>query len=294
MTQHVPVLIKEVLQYLDVKPNENVVDGTLGQGGHAILMLQKNGPEGKLLGIDLDSQQIKNSSLLLSGFGHRALLVNDSYANIKEIIEKNNFGLIDAMLLDLGYSSWHLEESKKGFSFLKDEPLDMRYGFGSLTAEKIVNEYPVDKIIEILQDYGEESFAKQITKEIIAQRKIKKIESTLQLKEIILQALPQKFRYGRINGATKTFQALRIAVNNELAGLQKSLPDILSVMGRGARLVIISFHSLEDRIVKNFFREQESLGVAKILTKKPVMAEDDEVLINPRSRSAKLRAIIKI
>ncbi len=294
MTQHVPVLIKEVLQYLDIQSNENIVDGTLGQGGHATLMLQNNSPEGKLLGIDLDLQQIKNSSLLLSGFGHRAVLVNDSYVNIKNIVEKNSFGLVNAMLLDLGYSSWHLEESKKGFSFLKDEPLDMRYGFGHLTADKIVNEYPADRIIEILQEYGEEDFAKQITKEIINQRKIKKIESTLQLKEIVLKALPQRFRYGRINGATKTFQALRIAVNDELAGLQKALPDILSVMSGGSRLVIISFHSLEDRIVKNFFREQEALGIVKVITKKPVMAQDDEMLVNPRSRSAKLRAIIKI
>src|SRR3989344_1132604 len=225
---HVPVLTKEVLQYIDPKPNDN-------------------------------------------------------------------FTPVHGVLLDLGYSSWQIEDSRRGFSFMKDEPLDMRYDAqGSLTAEKIINEYPQDQIKKILEEYGEETFAKRIAQKIIEQRSIKKIQTTFQLKEVVERAIPAKFRHGKIHCATKSFQAIRIATNKELDSLEEALSAAISVLAPGGRLVVISFHSLEDRIVKRFFKEKEQEGAAIIATKKPVMASGHELMLNPRSRSAKLRAIVKV
>ena len=297
--KHIPVLTKEVLQYLDPKENENFVDCTIGQGGHTNLILEKNKPLGKILGIDLDSGQIasfREVSRSEKNFrDERLILVNDSYVNIKEIVERIKFGPVNGVLLDLGYSSWQLEVSGKGFSFQKDEPLDMRYNAEqSLTAKIIVNEYPEKEIEKILREYGEEKFAKQIVKKIIEERKVKKIESTFEFKKIIEKVIPMKFQHGRVNCATRTFQALRIAVNDELNNLTKVLPDIISVLSSGGRIIIISFHSLEDRIVKKFFRDKEKEKIIKILNKKPLTAEISELRANPRSRSAKLRAFVKL
>ena len=304
MTMHVPVLTKEVLEYLAPKPNENFIDGTVGQAGHTLLLLEKNGPNGKVLGIDLDQKQIENARLQTKSFGGRVILVHDSYANIKEIAGENNFKPIDGILLDLGYSSWQLEDSAKGFSFQKDEVLDMRYQSeitnnksqitNNLTASEIINTYPEESIKKILEEYGEEKFAKQIAKKIIEERRKKRIQSTYQLKEIIEKAVPARFRFGRIHCATKSFQALRIAVNDELGNLERALPDAFSILSSGGRLAVISFHSLEDRIIKNFFKNTAKEGIAKELTKKPIMAADEEIRLNPRARSAKLRAIIKV
>lgn len=292
---HIPVLKKEVLEYLNPKPNENFIDATIGEGGHTIEILEKNEPEGKILGIDQDSQQIKNSRLRLASFEKNINLVNDSYDNLSEIVEKTNFKPVNGILLDLGMSSWQLEQSKRGFSFSKNEILDMRYsGSQELTGEKIVNEYPETEIERILTEFGEEKFARQIAKKITEQRKIKKIESTFELKDIIGKAIPARFHSGKIHFATRSFQAIRIAVNGELDNLTKFLPQAISVLASKGRLVIISFHSLEDRIVKNFFKDKSKEGIIKILTQKPVIASIEELLKNPRSRSAKLRAIIKI
>ena len=290
---HIPVLTKEVLELLNPGQNENFIDCTIGQGGHVNLILEKNKPSGKVLGIDLDSNQIENCKLLIKD--ERLLLVNNSYLNIKEIIERIKFGPVNGILLDLGYSSWQLEISGRGFSFQKDEPLDMRYdATQSLTAKIIVNEYSQDEIEKILKEYGEEKFAKQIARKIIEERKIKKIESALQLVQIIKKAIHSRYNYSKIHFATRTFQALRIAVNDELNNLTRVLPDIISVLSPGGRIVIISFHSLEDRIVKNFFKKKEKEGNIKILTKKPLTAQGDELKVNPRSRSAKLRAFKKL
>jgi len=294
---HIPVLIKEVIKYLDPKPNENFIDCTIGQGGHAKLILEKTLPEGKVLGIDADSRQIENSKLQLENFKERIILVNDSYSNLKDIIEKANFEPINGILLDLGMSSEQLEESKRGFSFQKDEMLDMRYydkNQNELTAEKIINEWKQADIEEILKEYGEERFSRQIANKIVEERKIKEIKSTLQLVEVIKKAVPVKFQFGRIHCATRVFQALRIAVNDELNNLTKVLPQIISVLSPGGRIAIISFHSLEDRIVKNFFKEKDKDKVIKILTKKSITADFEELRENHRSRSAKLRAVIKI
>lgn len=306
---HIPVLKKEVLQYLDPKPDENFIDCTLGQGGHAIGILERNKPNGKVLGIELDKDICDKLSLSKID---RLVLTNDSYTNLKKIVEKYKFGPISGILFDLGMSSWHLEESGRGFTFLKDEPLDMRYSLeNDLTAEEIINNYSQEKIEKILKEYGEERFAKRIAKRII-QTRPRKIKSTFQLVEIIKKAVPGKRT--KIHPATRTFQALRIAVNDELNNLKKALFQAVEVLEKGGRIVIISFHSLEDRIVKNFFKEEAKKGSLRILTKKSnssiynhtlanqgsrakrkvlITPSQEEIKINRRSRSAKLRAATK-
>lgn len=297
---HKPVLVNEVLGYLAPKSNENFIDGTVGNGGHANLILEAIAPFGKLVGIDADAQQITHARRAAEKFNERIILVNDSYANLKEIVQRVRVHPVDGILLDLGYSSWHVDESGKGFSFKKEEILDMRYGLaaqagrGELTAARIVNEWPERELENIFSKYGEEKFARQIAKAIVRQRKSKKIETTSELINVIGVAIPEKFKHGGIHYATRIFQALRIVVNAELDNLQKFLPQAVDLLASGGRLAVISFHSLEDRIVKQFFKEQEQKGAVTILTKKPVEASDLEVAENPRSRSAKLRAIVKI
>lgn len=282
---HIPVLQKEVLQYLDPKPNENFIDATIDGGGHTAAILGKIKPNGKVLGIEIDPeiyQKLKSKNL------DRLVLTNDSYVNLKSILEKKNFRPVNGILFDLGMSSWHLEESGRGFTFMKDEPLDMRYSLeNNLTAEKIINNYSQEEIEKILKEYGEERFARRIAKRIIKERPIK---TTLRLVEIIKRVVPGRTK---INPATRTFQALRIAVNDELNNLRKVLPQTIEVLAPEGKIVIISFHSLEDRIVKNFFREEAKKGPLKILTKKPIRPSKEEIKINPRSRSAKLRAAVK-
>ncbi|MCX6722022.1 MAG: 16S rRNA (cytosine(1402)-N(4))-methyltransferase RsmH [Candidatus Staskawiczbacteria bacterium] len=293
---HTAVLKKEVIEYLDPKQNENFVDCTVGEGGHTEDMLGRNGPEGKVLGIDLDPQQVAASQWLHVQYKERVVLVNDSYTNLKEIIERKSFGAVNGVLLDLGMSSAQLVRAHKGFSFQIDQGLDMRYNDETnyLTAEKIVNEWPEEKIKEILENYGEEKFAKKIAKNIVEQRKLGRIKTTFQLIEIIKDATPSAYWRGKIHYATRTFQALRIAVNDELENVKRILPDAISILAPEGRLAVISFHSLEDRIVKNFLSSEAKKGVLKILTKKPITASRDELSKNPRARSAKLRVAIKI
>jgi len=285
---HIPILQKEVIQYLDPKPNENFIDCTIGEAGHALAILEKTEPKGKILGIDADPEQIENCKLKIGNLKKRVTLVCDNYANLREIVKKYKFRPIHGILFDLGMSSWHLEESKRGFSFQRNEPLDMRYNpQNPLTAEKVVNLWSKSEIDKILREYGEERFAEKIAQEIINQRKLKPIKRTFQLVEIIKKTTPSWYQHGRISPATRTFQALRIAVNDELENLKEVLPQTLEVLKPEGKLAIISFHSLEDRIAKNFFRDEKKL---KILTKKPLGPTLSEIKINPRSRSAKLRA----
>ncbi|PJA02423.1 16S rRNA (cytosine(1402)-N(4))-methyltransferase [bacterium (Candidatus Gribaldobacteria) CG_4_10_14_0_2_um_filter_36_18] len=295
---HIPVLQKEVIDYLDPKPNENFIDATIGEGGHTAAILEKNKPNGKVLGIEIDPEILEKFK-----FQDRLILVNDSYVNLKNIIEKYNFGPIKGILFDLGMSSWHLEESGRGFSFQKDEPLDMRYDeslkfkvqSSKLTAEEILNKWRGEELEKILREYGQERFAQGIAKKIIETRRIRPIKTTFQLVEIIKRATPSWYHHQRKHFATKTFQALRITVNNELENIKKGLEEALDVLGDGGRLVVISFHSLEDRIVKNFFStfakdyEGQERKI-EILTKKPIRPSLEEIKTNKRSRSAKLRA----
>ncbi|MBM3206208.1 MAG: 16S rRNA (cytosine(1402)-N(4))-methyltransferase RsmH [Candidatus Staskawiczbacteria bacterium] len=300
---HIPVLKKEVLEYLNPKTGENFIDCTIGEAGHSSEILERSSPNGKLLGIDLDKSQVERSNNSLADYKNRIIIVEDSYKNIKQIVEDKKFEKVDGILLDAGFSSRHIDDSGRGFSFRKDEPLDMRYSLDNdLTAEKIVNEYPEEEIEKILKYFGEEKFSRQISKNIVKARQAKRIKSTFELSDIIAGAIPMfaknKHRglsiWAKAQIGARSFQALRIAVNNELDSLEKFLPDALEVLETGGRLVVISFHSLEDRIVKNFFQENKKLNKLEILTKKPIVATDSEILENPRSRSAKLRAIIKI
>ena len=292
---HQPVLLKEVIEYLNLKPGDRVIDATLDGGGHSLEILKKIGPRGKILGIERDGGLLKQFELKIKSlkFKDNFILINDNYRNLKKIAQGNNFLEADGILLDVGLSSWHLSESERGFSFQKDEPLDMRFSEkNELTAREIINQWPPEAIEKILKEYGEERFARQITKAIIEARKKKPVISTFQLVEIIKNAVPLWYKSGRrLHFATKTFQALRIAVNDELGNLELALKQLPEVLKKGGRGIVISFHSLEDRIVKNAFRDFKRSEAAEILTKRPVRPSAEEVLENPRSRSAKLRAL---
>ncbi len=307
---HIPVLLKEVLKYFNPKPNENYVDCTFGSGGHAAAILEKIKPDGKLLGIDLDinllkAAEVKPARIAMQSIAggsqklkvkSRLVLVQNNFANLKKIVKENNFKPINGILLDLGFSSWQMDESGRGFSFKKDEPLIMQYcSFNEnfLTAEYIVNVLTEKELVKIFQEYGEERFSRRIAKKICEQRKIKAIKTTFQLVEIIKRAIPSRFLHQRIHFATRVFQALRIVVNDELNNLKKVLPQAVEVLEPNGKIAVISFHSLEDRIVKHFFKEQSKLGKLKIITKKPIIPTSEEVEKNPRARSAKLRVAEK-
>lgn len=273
---HIPVLKKEMLEYLDPKPGQNFVDATLGFGGHTAAILEKISPNGKVLGIEWDEEVSKKIAPR-----ERLIVVNDSYANLKEIVKKYNFGPVNGILFDLGISSWDLESSGRGFSFAKNEPLDMRFdpNNNTLTAEKIVNAWQEREIVQIIWEYGEEKFSRVIAKRIIEKRKTKPIKTTFDL----ITLIPARTK------PSKTFQALRIAVNGELDNLKKGLEQAEQILEKGGKIAVISFHSLEDRIVKNFFKNESF----ERLNKKVIKASKEELLLNSRSRSAKLRAVSK-
>ena len=288
---HIPVLKNEVIEYLDPKTNENFIDCTIGECGHSSAILEKNKPKGKVLGIEIDPEMYAN---LCAKNYERLILANDSYKNIKEIAKQNNFAP-DGILFDLGMSSWHIDKSERGFSFMGNEPLDMRYSMEtSLTAEEIVNKYTEQEIEEILRKYGGERFSKRIASDIVFFRGKKPIQTTEQLKMIIVKAIPPRFRHSRIHCATRSFQAIRIVVNDELNNLKSALNQALDILEPNGRLAMISFHSGEDKIVKNFFKEKNKENLVKILTKKPVKASKQEIKANPRSRSAKLRVATRV
>jgi len=293
---HIPVLQKEVLEFLSPKADENFIDATIGGGGHAFEILKHTAPNGKLLGIDVNlaaiedlKEKIKNEEIK-----NRLILICGNFSNLQNIVRDFNFNSVRGVLADLGFSSGELEASGRGFSFLRDEPLDMRYGKNELTAEKIINNWSDQDLTKIFREYGEERFADKIAAAIVRDRKTKRIETTFELVRIIRQSTPYFYHRRRLHPATKVFQALRIAVNDELNNLNKFLPQVLDVLVSGGRLAIISFHSLEDRIVKNFLKEKKREGLIEILTKKVTRPRHEEIAQNPRARSAKLRAAIKI
>ena len=286
---HIPVLLNEVLENLDPQPNQNFIDCTLGFLGHTEAILEKIKPNGKVLGIEWDAEKLKNQE---SGIKNqeRLKVVNDSYANLKEIVERENFKPIHGILLDIGISSWEVDNSGRGFSFQKDEPLDMRFSQSQgLTAKKIVNEWPEQDLASIFKEYGQERFASNVASNICEVRQRHSIETTFQLIEIIRKSFPRSYKFPKAHFATRIFQALRIAVNSELSNLKKVLPQAIEILEKDGRVGVISFHSLEDAIVKRFFKEQQKNNKIQILTKKPIMPTLDEIKRNPRSRSAKLR-----
>ena len=301
---HKSVLLKEVIEYLNPRPGQVFVDGTANGGGPTMAIAEKVALDGKVIAIEWDSELARELELKFQvlSFKNNVIVANDSYANLKNILNELKVEKIDGVVLDLGFSSSHLEGSGRGFSVQKDEPLDMRYNIkDGRAAAEIVNSYNEQELADILYKYGEERFSRQIAKKITEERKKKRILTTFDLVMVIEKAVPAFYRKGRayrqagkINCATRTFQALRIAVNRELENLENVLPQIVEVLNQNGKVAIISFHSLEDRIVKNFFRDKSREGFLKIITKKPIIAGEEEIKNNPRSRSAKLRVAMKI
>jgi len=298
---HKPVLLNETIELLDLRKGKIVLDATIDGGGHAMEILQRITPEGKLLGIDQDREMLdfllsKTEFLDFKEKGNM-ILVNGNFGDMRGLVARAGVEKVDCVLLDLGMSSFHLDKAGRGFSFKGREPLLMNYktvlGPEDLTAAEILNKWPEEEIKEILREYGEERYAGRIAGNIIDFRKKKVFENTEDLKEAVWRAVPPRYRRGRIHCATRTFQALRIAVNDELGVLSEGLSEAWKLIEAGGRIAVISFHSLEDRIVKNFFKEKKENEKAEILTKKPVVPSERERRENPRARSAKLRAILK-
>lgn len=304
--RHIPVLLDEVVNSLQLKPGMNVVDCTLGDAGHAEKILEATAPNGRLFGIDADPEALLRAKQFLYSFEGRVIYVRDNFAHLQEIVEAEKFGPVEAILLDLGWSSPQFEERGRGFSFAKDEALDMRYSGNSdqgtvnsnRTAADIVNESSSSELERVFRDYGEEKLSREIAGAIVEERNKERIERTGQLVEIILETYRKKLKtkkempwIGGLHPATKVFQALRIAVNDELGVIEKVLPQAVNVLESGGRIGVVTFHSLEDRIVKHFFKGEKQV---KIITKKPIVCGESEYDSNPPSRSAKLRVAEKL
>lgn len=270
--KHRPVLLNEVIALLDPKPGEFFIDATYGGGGHSRAIREKIGQKGRLLTIDWSESA--------------AAEIHANFADLPQILKELNLPLADGLLLDLGYSSDQLEKSGRGFSFLRNEPLIMTYSNVSPPVYKILQELQESELAKIIKNFGEERYARQIAHEINKQRKKQPISTTGELVEAIKRAVPQNYERGRIHPATRTFQALRIYANQELTNLENLLKSIKEVVASGGRAAIISFHSLEDRLVKNYFKN------LTVITKKPIRPTAEEVRINPRARSARLRVAI--
>jgi 16S rRNA (cytosine1402-N4)-methyltransferase len=302
---HQPVLLKEAIEFLDPKSGGVYVDATLGGGGHFSEILKRIGADGKVIGIDRDEDAVKNARDKFSAFPN-AVIIHDNFKNIKRIIHNLGFQGVDGVIFDLGVSSYQLEEKSRGFSYMQDAPLDMRMDKSQkLTARDVVNKLEKKELARIIKEYGEERWADKIAEFICERRKIKPIERTGELVDIIKAAIPARARRQGPHPAKRTFQALRIFVNDELEILSQSLKDAVELLKPSGRICVITFHSLEDRIVKHTFKELSRGCICpkgspictcnrekelKILTPKPILPSRDEVEANPRARSAKLRA----
>jgi 16S rRNA (cytosine1402-N4)-methyltransferase len=291
--RHVPVLLAEVVAGLTPRGGGRYVDGTVGGGGHAAAILERSAPDGRLLGIDADPAALAAAGTQLAQFGERAELAHGNFREIGRLARERGFAPADGILLDLGVSSHQLDTPERGFSFAADAPLDMRLDpTGDETAADLVNELPEGELADLIYRYGEERGSRRVARFIAEARRKRPIATTGELAELVARALGG--RHGKIHPATRTFQALRIAVNRELESLEAALPQAAELLAPGGRLAVISFHSLEDRIVKLFFRAESGYGGAgqgrlAIITKKPIEATEQESRANPRARSAKLR-----
>lgn len=294
---HQSVLLKEVLEYFNPQPNENFVDATVGAGGHALAILESIKPNGKLLGIDQNKKAIERLNYKFQNLNlrPRLVLVNDNFVNLSAIVEKQKFGPINGIIADLGLSTDLLEKSGRGFSFQKDEFLNMRFGENGITAYEIINQSSFKELSDLLKDYSEERFSGLIALNIVKNRRQAKIRTSKELVDIIDKSVgkrvPARFK---IKIFARIFQAIRIVVNNEIQNLEKFLTQSVDLLTEGGRIGVISFHSIEDRIVKNFFRDKNKIGTLKILTAKPIIAKSEEIENNSRSRSAKFRVAQKI
>lgn len=291
---HKSVLLKESIDGLNIQPGDIYLDGTLGSAGHAKYALEKAKEDLKIVGLDKDIEALERSRKILPSDAH---LKQASYGEMDKVLDELGIDKVNRIMLDLGLSSDQFETSGRGFTFKNDEPLLMTFSknpdVDDLTAGYIVNNWSESSIADIIFGYGEERYARKIAKGIIQYRQKKRIETTAELVEIIGQSVPSMYKRGRIHPATRTFQALRIAVNDELNTLKEGLAKGFDRLEKGGRMAVISFHSLEDRIVKHFNIEKKEAGMANIITKKPIEASEEEVQNNPRSRSAKLRIIEK-
>ncbi|NUQ57400.1 MAG: 16S rRNA (cytosine(1402)-N(4))-methyltransferase RsmH [Candidatus Paceibacter sp.] len=300
MEMHIPVLLNETISGLNLKPGAVAVDATINGGGHSSKILEAIGENGVLLGIDRDEKVLEELKRKTSGerLWQNAKLAVGNFRELDGLMDSFGIAKADAFLFDLGMSSVQIDESGRGFSFQKDEPLLMTMKsnpeHGDLTAREIVNDWREEELENIIRTYGEERFSRRIAANIVRRREIKPIETTLELVDVIRESVPGFYRRGRVNCATRTFQALRIAVNDELNAAKEGLEKAWDRLNIGGRAAAISFHSLEDRIVKNFFKEKALLGEGALIDKKPITASEEERLSNPRSRSAKLRIIEKI
>ena len=292
---HQSVLLNEAVSYLNLSKGAVVVDATIGAGGHSEEILKNILPGGMLIGIDADREALAIAGERLKSFSGSFTLINDNFRNIDRILKIQNIKNVDAVLLDIGISSYQLDDASRGFSIRSDASLDMRMDQSSgITAYDVVNKYTEDKLSEIIEKFGEERFHNRVARFIKDARERKRIETTEELAAIVKRAVGYKYRNLRIHPATRTFQAIRIFVNDELGALEETLKSAVFWLKPGGRIVVISFHSLEDRIVKNTFKGYSKLGVLKIITKKPLIPEREEVIKNPRSRSAKLRVAERI
>ena len=308
--KHVSILLEEVIRELDIKEDGTYVDGTLGGAGHASHVCARLGESGRFIGIDQDEDAIAASSKRLEQYGDKVTIVRDNYCNIQKVLKDLNIDKVDGIVLDLGVSSYQLDEAERGFSYREDAPLDMRMDRRQeKTARDIINNYSEFDLYRIIRDYGEDKFAKNIAKHIVMNRKIKPIETTFELNEIIKNAIPMKVRKKGGHPSKKTYQAIRIELNKELEVLENTLNTMIELLKPGGRICIITFHSLEDRIVKGIFRNNENpctcpptfpvcmcgaVSKGKVVTRKPILPSEEEMERNSRSTSAKLRVFTRV
>ena len=303
--QHKSVLLEETIEGLHIRPDGTYVDGTLGGGGHAYEIAKRLGDKGSIIGIDQDAAAIEAAGIRLKDFGEKVTIVRSNYCEMKSQLQKLGIDRVDGIILDLGVSSYQLDTAERGFSYREDAPLDMRMDTRQeRTARDIVNDYSEMELYRVIRDYGEDKFAKNIAKHIVAARSKAPIETTGQLSGIIRQSIPMKYQKMSGHPAKRTFQAIRIELNRELDVLKDSLDDMIDLLNPGGRLCIITFHSLEDRIVKSAFRKNEhpctcppdfpvcvcgKVSKGKVITKNPILPTKEEQEYNSRSKSAKLR-----
>ncbi|WP_281724645.1 16S rRNA (cytosine(1402)-N(4))-methyltransferase RsmH [Lachnoclostridium phocaeense] len=303
--KHRSVLLEETVNGLNIKPDGIYVDGTLGGGGHAYEICRRLGNKGSIVGIDQDEAAIEAAGIRLKDFGEKVTIVRSNYCEMKSVLQGLGIDKVDGIVLDLGVSSYQLDTAERGFSYREDAPLDMRMDRRqTMTARDIVNDYSEKDLYRVIRDYGEDKFAKNIAKHIVIEREKRSIETTGQLTEIIRGAIPMKFQKKSGHPAKRTFQAIRIELNRELDVLKNSLDEMIDLLNPGGRLCIITFHSLEDRIVKSAFKKNEDpctcpkdfpvcvcgkVSKGSILTRKPILPSKEELEENSRSKSAKLR-----
>lgn len=302
---HKSVLLNETIDGLNIQPDGIYVDGTLGGGGHAYEVCRRLGDKGSIVGIDQDAAAVEAAGNRLKDFGEKVTIVRSNYCDMKSKLHELGIDKVDGIVLDLGVSSYQLDTAERGFSYREDAPLDMRMDTRQkMTARDIVNDYEEMELYRVIRDYGEDKFAKNIAKHIVAARKVKPIETTGELTEIIRASIPMKYQKKSGHPAKRTFQAIRIELNRELEVLKDSLDDMIDLLNPGGRLCIITFHSLEDRIVKSAFRKNENpctcpsdfpvcvcgkVSKGSILTRKPILPSEEEMEENSRAKSAKLR-----